>query len=225
MNHQKAMSLIDTDFLARFFQNAAARLDAHRDELCHLDGEIGDGDHGSSMANGFAAVAALVRGGRHLPDDPAALMREAAAAFLGDVGATVGPLYATAMLDAAGTLDAGPLPFDRAPEFLAAMAGGIARRGKAETGDKTMLDAWLPAVRAAELALRGGAGPAEAAWRAAASARAGAEATATMIASRGRAARLKERSLGHRDPGAVSAALILEAFAEAVGPPPAGIAN
>jgi len=220
--HENGMAQIDTSFLARFFQNAAARLDAQRDELCHLDGEIGDGDHGSSMANGFAAVAALVRGGRHLPEDPAALMREAAAAFLGDVGATVGPLYATAMLDAAKTLDKGPLPLDRAPEFLAAMAGGIARRGKAGPGDKTMLDAWLPAVHAAELALREGAGVTEAAWRAATSARAGAEATATMIASRGRAARLKERSLGHRDPGAVSAALILEGFADAVGPPPAG---
>lgn len=221
--HETVMGRIDTDFLARFFQNVAARLDAHRDELCNLDGEIGDGDHGSSMANGFAAVAALVRGGRHLPEDPAALMREAAAVFLGDVGATVGPLYATAMLDAAKTLDSGPLPFDRAPEFLAAMAEGIARRGNAEPGDKTMLDAWLPAVHSAELALRAGASPPEAAWRAAASARAGAEATATMIASRGRAARLKERSLGHRDPGAVSAGLIVEAFAQAVGPQPAGI--
>jgi dihydroxyacetone kinase-like protein len=209
------MATIDTTFLSRFFHNAAERLDAHRDELCHLDGEIGDGDHGSSMANGFAAISALLRGGRPVSDDPAALMRQAASTFLGDVGATVGPLYASAMLSAADALEAeGPVPLRRASIFLLAMAEGIRRRGKASPGDKTMLDAWLPAVHRAEEAARGGVPPVEMLWLAAAEARRGADATAAMIASRGRSARLKERSLGHRDPGAVSAALILEAFAE-----------
>ena len=105
------------------------------------------------------------------------------------------------------------------------MTRGIARRGQAGPGDKTMLDAWLPAVRRAEQALGAGRSPAEAAWQAVDDARAGAEATAAMIASKGRAARLMERSLGHRDPGAVSAVLIIEAFAETVGPAPQAGSN
>lgn len=216
------MEQIDTEFLTRFFQVAAARLEAERDALCSLDGAIGDGDHGISMANGFAAVAALVRRGQPPPNDPAELMRSAAAAFLGEVGATVGPLYATGMLDAADLFDArGPVPLEQAHLFLAALANGIARRGQAGPGDKTMLDAWLPAVQTAEAAAEAGHPPAEALWSAVDAARKGATATATMIASRGRAKRLQARSLGHRDPGAVSATLILEAFAQTVGPSPA----
>ena len=215
------MDQIDTAFLARFFQAAAARLEAERDALCSLDGAIGDGDHGISMANGFAAVATLVRGGQRLQESPADLMRAAAAAFIGEVGATVGPLYATAMLDAAEMFDTrGSVPLSQAHLFLAALANGIARRGQAGPGDKTMLDAWLPAVQTAQSQGEAGKPPAEALWAAVEAARRGATATATMIASRGRAARLQARSLGHRDPGAVSATLILEAFAETVGPSP-----
>lgn len=217
------MEKIDHAFLARFFQAAATRLETERDALCVLDGAIGDGDHGISMANGFAAVVALFRGGQPAQTDPAQLMRAAAAAFLGEVGATVGPLYATAMLDAADLFDArGPIPLEQAHLFLAALANGIARRGHAGPGDKTMLDAWLPAVQTAEAAAAAGHAPAEALASAVDAARKGANATATMIASRGRAKRLQARSLGHRDPGAVSATLILEAFAQTVGPPPSG---
>lgn len=216
------MEQIDSAFLARFFQTAATRLGAERDALCSLDGAIGDGDHGISMANGFAAVAALVRGGQRPPENPADLMRAAAAAFIGEVGATVGPLYATAMLDAADLLDThGPVPLTQAHLVLDALARGIARRGQAGPGDKTMLDAWLPAVQTAQAAADVGSSPTDALRAAVDAARKGAAATATMIASRGRAARLQARSLGHRDPGAVSATIILEAFAEAAGVSPA----
>lgn len=216
------MEQIDSAFLGRFFQAAAARLDAERDALCALDGAIGDGDHGISMANGFAAVAALVRGGQRVTENPAELLRAAASAFIGEVGATVGPLYATAMLDAADLLETrGPVPLAQAHLFLGALANGIARRGQAGPGDKTMLDAWLPAVQTAKAAADAGHPPADALCAAVVAARKGAAATATMIASRGRAKRLQARSLGHRDPGAVSATLILEAFAETVGPAPA----
>ena len=145
-------SAVDGDNAGAVFRNAAARLDTARDELCHLDGEIGDGDHGTSMANGFAAIALKFRSGQDAPAEPSVLMREAASVFLADVGATVGPLYATAILDAARVFDDGPVPLERAPAVLGAMARGIARRGKAGPGDKTMLDAWLPAVHAAERA-------------------------------------------------------------------------
>ncbi|SFC85715.1 dihydroxyacetone kinase subunit DhaL [Tropicimonas isoalkanivorans] len=208
------MSKIDNAYLLSFFKLAADRLEARRQELCSLDGEIGDGDHGTSMANGFAAIDARLR---EVPADtatPALLLREAASAFIGEVGATVGPLYATALLQGAALLEDGPLERDRLGDLLAQFAAGIGMRGQAQPGDKTMLDAWVPATQAARNAAAGGASAREVAEAAAAAARKGADTTASMVASRGRAARLKERSLGHPDPGAVSAALIIGAFAE-----------
>ena len=202
------MPEIGTQFLVGFFRDAADRLEENRARLCALDGEVGDGDHGTSMANGFAAVARMAPQSRTLAPDP--FLRAAASAFLSDVGATVGPLYASAFVEGAHACGEGNSSSVTLDRLIAAFAEGIAARGKAGQGDKTMLDAWLPAVHAAQEAARGGAMPAEVARRAVEAGRRGAEATATMIASRGRAARLKERSLGHLDPGAVSAVLILE---------------
>ncbi len=211
------MAELDSDFIARFFRDAAARLEERRDELCQLDGLVGDGDHGTSMANGFAALTELVRGSSSHARSPAALLHEAADRFLSHVGATVGPLYATGLLDTAQAMENdAPWQVREFPRFMAGLARGIARRGKAAQGDKTMLDAWLPATRAAEASLARGASTAEAARRASEAAIEGARATASMIASRGRAARLKERSIGHRDPGAVSASIIIEALAETI---------
>ena len=201
---------IGTPFLVNFFQHAADRLEDKRARLCALDGEVGDGDHGTSMANGFATVARMAPQSRSLAPD--AYLRVAASAFLSDVGATVGPLYASAFVAGARACGEGNRSTVTLDRLIAAFAEGIAARGKAGQGDKTMLDAWLPAVHAAQEAARAGAVPAEVARRAVEAGRRGAEATATMIASRGRAARLKERSLGHLDPGAVSAVLILEAM-------------
>jgi dihydroxyacetone kinase-like protein len=208
---------IDAPILVTFFQLAAQRMEDNRQQLCALDGEIGDGDHGSSMAAGFAAITTRLRAVQGAALPPAALLREASTAFLSEVGATVGPLYATAFLEGAGLLDKGPLPRRNLGDLLAAFAAGIARRGLAELGDKTMLDAWIPAQRAAQTAAATGLAAQDVADAAAEAARMGAETTTTMIASRGRASRLKERSLGHRDPGAVSAALIVGVFAE-LGP-------
>ena len=211
------MAELDSDFIARFFRDAAARLEDRRDELCQLDGRVGDGDHGTSMANGFAALSDLVRGSSSHPRNPVPLLREAADRFLSHVGATVGPLYATALLDTAQAMQKdAPWEVREFPRFMASLARGIARRGKASPGDKTMLDAWLPATRAAEASIARGASPSEAARLASQAAAEGARATASMIASRGRAARLKERSIGHQDPGAVSAAIIIDALAATV---------
>lgn len=211
------MTAIDASYLSAFFRAAADRLEAERQQLCTLDGEIGDGDHGTSMANGFAAINARLREIAGKGGDAPALLREAASAFLGDVGATVGPLYATAFLHGARLLDTTPLPREGLGDLLAAFADGIHMRGKAELGDKTMLDAWLPAAQAAQAAARAGANAQAVARAAMTAAQDGAETTASMIASRGRAARLKERSLGHRDPGAVSAALLVTAFHDITG--------
>ncbi len=211
------MKKLDTHFLILLFEAIARRLEESRDQLCALDGEIGDGDHGTSMANGFAAVADLGRKSKNAAVAPGAYMEKAANAFLCDVGATVGPLYSTAMLHAAQFFgDRQYRPLSDLDSLLQAFADGIVSRGNARQGDKTMLDAWLPAVRAAQDATRSGAAPGAVIRQATDAARRGAEATATMIASRGRAARLNERSLGKLDPGAISAVVILEAFSDAV---------
>ncbi len=192
----------------------ADAMEANRDALCALDGEIGDGDHGIAMAGGFNAVRDAVTG-----LDEAAMPTEvfnaAAKAFLNAVGASSGPLYATALMRAGAAVKGRDVLTDNdAPALIAAMAEGIAHRGKASLGDKTMLDAWRPAADAAADA----AGqPMAAVFDAAAeAAEAGAEATAAMQAKLGRAARLGERSVGHKDPGAASAALMLRAMAETV---------
>lgn len=198
------MDRIDAPALFAFFRVASARLDAERQRLCALDGEIGDGDHGTSMANGFAAIETLLRDRDPGTTAPADLLRDAAMRFIGEVGATVGPLYASALLELARVFDRPDLPLR---DVLAAMADGIAARGGAVPGDKTMLDVWRPAARAAATD-----GDAEDVLRAA---RQGAQATVSMMAGRGRAARLKERSLGHLDPGAASALILVEVLIDA----------
>ena len=211
------MQSLDSPFLILLFRAVAQRLEQNREQLCALDGEIGDGDHGTSMANGFAAIVAALRSEPIAGEAAAGLLRRASLVFLSDVGATVGPLYASALLNAGHVLDRQPpLPLAKASVFIAALSDGIALRGKAKAGDKTMLDAWLAATHAARLAEAAGEGPAMVTRRAADAAVAEARATASMIASRGRAAMLKERSLGHQDPGAVSAALILQVLADVV---------
>ena len=189
---------------------AADAMDAARDDLCALDGEIGDADHGIAMSVGFGAIRTAL--GDLNGETPTEVFNAAAKAFLNAVGASSGPLYATAFMRAgAATKGKDVLRDSDVPALVAAMAEGIAHRGKAERGDKTMIDAWGPAAEAAEEA----AGqPAAAVLLAAAeAATAGAEATAAMQARLGRAARLGMRSLGHKDPGAVSAALLLHAMA------------
>lgn len=196
----------DTADLKLLFQALSERMKSERDGLCALDGAIGDADHGIAMEEGMAAAALTVA---NLPDATLQdLFNAAAKAFLNAVGGSTGPLYATAFLRAGKS--AGPrtsMPRSALADILAAMTDGIAQRGKTETGQKTMLDAWMPAARAAS------AGGSLADIVAAANE--GAQSTKAMIATLGRAARLGERSLGHPDPGAVSAAMIIEEFARA----------
>lgn len=207
------MDEIDTDYLIAFFRHASQQLETQRAHLCALDGEIGDGDHGTSMANGFAAVHRTLsdEGGNTL--SPAGVMRKAASSFIAEVGATVGPLYATGFLEAAKCLDAGPMASTDLGQFMGCIADGIARRGKACLGDKTMLDVWRPAASAAQKAASETCSALEVAAAAAQTAEQAAQGTRSMIAHCGRAARLKERSLGHMDPGATSAALLISVFA------------
>ena len=190
----------------------ADAMDENRDALCALDGEIGDADHGIAMASGFGAVRRAVTsmaGG-----SPAEVLNAAARAFLSEVGASSGPLYATAFMRAAAAVKGKDFLTDEdVPVIVAAMAEGIKHRGKASPGDKTMLDAWLPAAEAAARAH--GSSAAVVLAEAAKAAEEGAEATADMEAKLGRASRLGSRSVGHKDPGATSAAILLRAMTSA----------
>lgn len=189
----------------------ARRLEGARDELCRLDGLIGDGDHGVAMAEGFVAAA----GAASALDPDAATLSEvltsSAKSFLNAVGASSGPLYATALLRAAKAVGVGAsLPIAETPRIVIAMAEGVQARGRATFGEKTMFDAWGKAAEAAEKGLAEGAKLPNNLHAILAAARDGAEATKSMIGSKGRAARLGDRALGHIDPGAASAVLIIE---------------
>ncbi|KXF75786.1 dihydroxyacetone kinase [Paramesorhizobium deserti] len=202
--------------LSRMFQLISLAIDAKQDHLSDLDGAIGDADHGITMSLGFAAVnseLAKLDLDRMLPSE---VFSAAATAFLNAVGASTGPLYATAFRKAAQALK--PLeslsPADQAI-IIEAMATGIKDRGKGQRGDKTMLDAWIPAAEAAAKAASREATAAEMWSSILAAAQDGANATRSMVAARGRAARLGERSLGHMDPGSASAVIILNAMRDA----------
>lgn len=191
--------------LAALFTALAARMAVERDALCALDGLIGDADHGIAMERGMAAAALAATPAGTLQDQ----FNAAAKAFLNAVGASSGPLYATALLRA-GKAAGVSMTRDQGPALIVAMAEGIAHRGKAVPGQKTMMDAWGPAAVAANSG---------ADWpQIVAAAQNGADATADMIATLGRAERLGARSLGHKDPGAVSAVMIIEEFAKAFAP-------
>ncbi|MBZ9768907.1 dihydroxyacetone kinase subunit L [Mesorhizobium sp. CA10] len=182
------------------------RMAAERDRLCALDGVIGDADHGIAMEQGMKAAADAAQAAEGTLQD---VFNAAAKGFLNAVGASSGPLYATALLragKAAGSRAA--MPRAELRTIIVAMRDGIAQRGKAEPGQKTMLDAWGPA---ADTAVDG-----QSADAIVAAAQQGAEATRNMVATVGRAARLGERSLGHPDPGSISAAMLVEEICNAM---------
>jgi phosphoenolpyruvate---glycerone phosphotransferase subunit DhaL len=206
--------MLTTGDLARLFRQLAETIGAARDELCRLDGVIGDADHGIAMAQGFAAASAAIDA---LPAQAtlADQLNAAAKGFLNAVGASSGPLYATAFMRAAKA--AGPrqdMPLTEAPLLIVAMAEGIRSRGKAEQGEKTMVDVWTPAAAAAEQGMASGLPLPEIMARIRDAATAGAESTKSMVATKGRSARLGARSLGHLDPGAASAAMVLNVIAD-----------
>ncbi len=204
------MNEITVEDLQRLFQDIAEVMTAERDNLCQLDGVIGDADHGIAMELGFTAAAKAVGALDPIATDPAAVFNSAAKSFLNAVGASSGPLYATAFMRAGATVKgkASLSESDMLDAFVA-LAKGIQDRGKAEVGEKTMVDAWAPAAAACENARTQGKTLQVCLAEALKAAEAGREATKAMVASKGRSARLGERSIGHVDPGAASAALII----------------
>jgi phosphoenolpyruvate---glycerone phosphotransferase subunit DhaL len=207
---------VDGAALRAMMAAIAADMQANRDELCRLDGLIGDADHGIAMALGFGA-ARDAADGLEPGAEPTAVLNAAAKAFLNAVGASCGPLYATALMRAgAATKGKATLEDDDVVLVLQAMATGIRDRGKAEPGQKTMLDAWAPAAQAAADARAAGEDLSGTLDAAAAAARAGADATREMVATKGRAERLGERAIGHVDPGAASAVVVIEAMRQSL---------
>jgi dihydroxyacetone kinase-like protein len=204
---------LDVTWAVKWLTLSAQAMAEHRVELIELDRAIGDSDHGENMDRGFQAV--LDKLAETPPETPGGALKLTAMALMSKVGGAAGPLYGTAFLRAATAL--GDAAYIDAPALAAALGAardGIVARGKAESGDKTMVDAWTPAVEAAMAAAADGDTLAVL-IAAAEAAEAGAIATDPLVARKGRASYLGERSAGHRDPGAASSALILRAAAGA----------
>lgn len=199
--------LLDTDFFLRWMAATAVAMDREADRLTELDAAIGDADHGSNMRRGFATVDDVLD--TEAPDTPGAVLTLAGRHLISTVGGASGPLYGTLLRRTGKALgDAREVTREQLAEALGAGVAAVAQLGGARTGDKTMLDALSPAVEVL------GASFTEARD----AALAGALETVPLRARKGRASYLGERSIGHQDPGAASAALLLGALADSAGP-------
>ena len=196
----------------RAFQTEMAE---HKDRLTELDAAIGDADHGTNMDRGMRAVVAKLDGS---DADIAGLFKTVGMTLVSTVGGASGPLYGTLFLRM-GTAMAGRAALDGEGWAAALEAGveGVQARGKAVPGDKTMVDALVPAAAAFRATVARGGSTGEAWHRAAVAARAGVKATIPLVARKGRASYLGERSAGHQDPGATSSYLLVECGAEVLG--------
>jgi dihydroxyacetone kinase-like protein len=202
--------------LAAWLREFARRVHEERDHLTELDSAIGDADHGSNMDRGLAAAVAAVA--EAAPATAGALLKKVGTTLVSTVGGASGPLYGTFFLRMGVALgdgdDVGPAQLAAA---LRAGLDGVAARGKAERGDKTMLDALGPAVDALDAALADGRGLGDALAAARSAAEQGRDATIGLQARKGRASYLGERSIGHQDPGATSVELMVAAAVTALG--------
>ena len=206
---------LDAAWARRWIESSAADIAEQRDYLVDLDRAIGDGDHGENMDRGFkAAVEALEQA---QPASVAEVLKTVAKTLMSTVGGAAGPLYGTAFLRASKAAGDGELDGAGVAAVIAGALDGIQARGKATTGEKTMVDAWMPALEAARAAAESGSDGAAVLEAAATAAESGAAATEPLRATKGRASYLGERSIGHLDPGAVSTSLILRAAVRAAG--------
>jgi dihydroxyacetone kinase-like protein len=210
--------VVDAEFVGRWIVGAASRIEEHRDFLTQLDAAIGDADHGVNMHRGFSAAVATLQSSSG--GSPGSLLQEVGTTLIYRVGGAAGPLFGTGFHQIGETLcEAGTPDGEVLLSALRAGLEGIQTLGAAAPGDKTMVDAWEPAVSAFERTLRAGGNVGEAARNASEAASAGVEATLPMQARKGRASYLGSRSIGHQDPGATSTALIFGALERAVRRP------
>ena len=210
------MSDVDLAKLTGWLREFAGAIRENAQYLTDLDAAIGDADHGINMDRGMTAVVAALN--EAAPTDMPALCKQAGMTLVRSVGGASGPLYGTFFLRMAAAL--GPADSVDAPGFAKALRAGVegvVQRGRAEAGDKTMFDALAPAVDALDAALACGSGLAAALADAAVAAENGRDATEAMVARKGRASYLGQRSVGHLDPGATSAAMLIAAAATTFG--------
>lgn len=209
------MPTINGNEIRLLLEQVAIDVESNKDYLCDLDGAVGDGDHGVSMTIGMRAVR---RAMDDLPDNPSIqdAFQAASDAYAIEVGATIGPLYEVAFA-AAAQASAGKQELGAVDDWVnvyQAMFDAIQQLGGAELGDKTLLDAFHPAIE--KLRTHQDVPLAQALTDAAATARAAAEATKDLVPQKGRASRLGDRAMGHQDAGATSLAIILETVASFV---------
>jgi dihydroxyacetone kinase-like protein len=207
---------ISTDGLTAWVREFARAVHEQRDHLTELDSAIGDADHGSNMDRGLAAAVAALDAAP--PDTAGALLKKVGTTLVSTVGGASGPLYGTLFLRMGATLgDGRSTTAEQLAAALRAGLDGVAARGRAEPGDKTMLDALAPAVEALEASVASGAALPDGLRAAQAAAAQGRDATIPLQARKGRASYLGERSIGHQDPGATSVELLVAAAATALG--------
>lgn len=206
------MSVTTQDVL-RWLETSQEVFAEHRQRLTEMDQAVGDGDFGISLDRGFTAVQEELSA--NPPDDPRSVFQNAARVLIKTMGGSSGPLFGTFFLRAGATCgDKSELePADVVALFQAGVEG-LQQRGKAEVGDKTMIDAFVPAVEAMRSALEAGSGLKEILDRGTAAAEAGVQATVDMQARKGRGSYLGERSIGHPDPGAKAAHLLVKTAAD-----------
>jgi len=188
-------------------------IEENKKYLTQLDAAIGDGDHGHNMAKGFGAAKEKLESTN--PETPSDILKAVGMALVSKVGGAAGPLYGTAFLNASKSV-AGKTELDLNDfqVMLESALDGVKSRGKATVGEKTMVDAIEPALDALKKAIEEGSSTREAMDKAVAAAQEGVDYTKTIIAKKGRASYLGERSIGHIDPGAMSSLVILKAIAE-----------
>ena len=228
----RAAGAVDAGAVVAWLRAFAADVAARRDELTELDAAIGDADHGVNMDRGMQAVAAKLPAAEDTvaaklpaPEDTAAagappplgpLFKTVGMTLVSTVGGAAGPLYGTLFLEMGkAAAERTTLTAAEWSGVVSAGVAGVQMRGKAEAGDKTMVDALLPAAAALREAAASGASLPAAARAAADAAAEGVRATVPLVARKGRASYLGERSAGHQDPGATSSWLLLEAAAAA----------
>ena len=212
------MADADLSLLTGWVREFARVIGENAQFLTDLDAAIGDADHGINMNRGMTAVIEALDSGEKeaAPSDICALCKQVGMTLVKSVGGASGPLYGTFFLRMAGALGTGD-GVDAADFAKALRAGveGVVQRGRAEAGDKTMFDALAPALDALDAALASGSGLAAALADATVAAEKGRDATESMVARKGRASYLGRRSVGHVDPGATSAAMLIAAAASA----------
>jgi len=210
--------MVTRDQIVAWLKTVAQVLEENKDYLTQLDAAIGDADHGINMDRGFKKVMSQLPGVED--KDIGSILKTTGMALIASVGGAGGPLYGTLFMRAGMAVDG---KYELTDEDLAALlqaaVDGVVQRGRAQLGDKTMVDALSPATEAFKQAISEGADTIEALRRAVDAAEQGMKDTIPMLAKKGRASYLGERSIGHQDPGATSSYLILKALLDVISQP------